>query len=39
MPQKVLTDDDWFSAIEGVHTLGRSLGKEVAFHTHFNHAK
>ena len=38
MPQKVLTDDDWFSAIEEVHTLGRSLGKEVAFHTHFNHA-
>lgn len=38
MPQKVLTDDDWFSALVGVHQLGRELGKEVCFHTHFNHA-
>ena len=38
MPQKVLTDDDWFSAICEVHQLGRQLGKEVCFHTHFNHA-
>lgn len=39
MPQKVLTDDDWFSAVVEVHLLGRKLGKEVCFHTHFNHAK
>jgi lysine 2,3-aminomutase len=38
MPQKVLTDDDWFSALSEVHQLGRQLGKEVCFHTHFNHA-
>lgn len=38
MPQKVLTDDEWFSALCEVHQLGRQLGKEVCFHTHFNHA-
>lgn len=38
MPQKVLTDDKWFSALVEVHELGRKLGKEVCFHTHFNHA-
>jgi lysine 2,3-aminomutase len=38
MPQKVLSDDEWFNALIEVHNLGRSLGKEVAFHTHFNHA-
>ncbi len=38
MPSKVLTDDAWFSALSEVHQLGRSLGKEVAFHTHFNNA-
>ena len=38
MPQKVLTDDAWFSAIVEVNQLGRELGKEVCFHTHFNHA-
>jgi lysine 2,3-aminomutase len=39
MPQKVLTDDEWFRAVVDVHKLGRELGKEVCFHTHFNHAK
>ncbi len=38
MPQKVLTDEDWFRAIVEVNDLGRELGKEVAFHTHFNNA-
>lgn len=37
MPQKVLTDDEWFSALAEVHALGRTLGKEVVVHTHFNH--
>lgn len=37
MPQKVLSDDDWFSALAEVHALGRRTGKEVAVHTHFNH--
>ena len=38
MPSKVLTDEAWFSALAEVHELGHSLGKEVAFHTHFNNA-
>jgi lysine 2,3-aminomutase len=37
MPQKLLSDEEWLSAVIEVHQLGRSLGKEVAFHTHFNH--
>ncbi|MCB9541930.1 MAG: KamA family radical SAM protein [bacterium] len=37
MPQKVLTDDEWFGALAEVHALGRKLGKEVVVHTHFNH--
>ncbi len=38
MPQKVLTDNEWFDAICEVHQLGREMRKEVAFHTHFNAA-
>ncbi len=38
MPQKVLSDEAWFDAICEVHRLGLELGKEVAFHTHFNNA-
>ncbi|MBT8491571.1 MAG: KamA family radical SAM protein [Deltaproteobacteria bacterium] len=37
MPQKILTDDDWFSALAGVVELGRKRHKEVVVHTHFNH--
>lgn len=36
MPQKILTDNEWFDAIAEVNKLGRELGKEVCFHTHFN---
>ncbi len=39
MPQKVLTDKDWFDAICEIHRLGMSRGKQVAFHTHFNTAR
>jgi lysine 2,3-aminomutase len=39
MPQKVLTDEDWFRAIVDVAQTGRKLHKQVAFHTHFNHPK
>ncbi len=39
MPQKVLTDDEWFRALVDVVVRGRKMGKEVAFHTHFNHAR
>jgi len=38
MPQKILSDDEWFRALVDVHALGRRTGKEVAVHTHFNHA-
>ncbi|MCA9683094.1 MAG: KamA family radical SAM protein [Myxococcales bacterium] len=37
MPQKVLSDDDWFNALVGVVTRGRQMGKDVMLHTHFNH--
>lgn len=37
MPMKVLSDDDWFEAMDEVNRLGRKLHKEVAIHTHFNH--
>jgi lysine 2,3-aminomutase len=39
MPQKVLTDDDWFRAIVDMAALGRTLHKQVVVHTHFNHPK
>ncbi len=37
MPQKLLTDDEWFRAFVGVVERGRRRGKDVALHTHFNH--
>ena len=37
MPQKILTDHEWFDAVTEVVELGRKLRKEVALHTHFNH--
>ncbi len=37
MPQKILTDDAWFTALVDVVTRGRRLGKDVVLHTHFNH--
>ncbi|MBK8251135.1 MAG: KamA family radical SAM protein [Polyangiaceae bacterium] len=37
MPQKLLTDHEWFDAVTRVVELGRSLQKEVVIHTHFNH--
>jgi len=36
MPLKLLTHDKWVDALADVSDLGRSLGKEVALHTHFN---
>ena len=38
MPQKILTDDAWFKALVSVVQRGRTMGKEVVLHTHFNHA-
>jgi len=37
MPQKLLTDDDWFGALVGVVERGRTMQKDVMLHTHFNH--
>jgi lysine 2,3-aminomutase len=37
MPQKLLTDDEWFGALVGVVEHGRKLHKDVMLHTHFNH--
>ncbi|MGF1467506.1 MAG: KamA family radical SAM protein [Sandaracinaceae bacterium] len=39
MPQKVLSDDDWFRALVEVVERGRALGKDVVLHTHFNHPR
>ncbi len=38
MPQKILTDDEWLAALAYIVSLGRKLHKDVALHTHFNHA-
>lgn len=37
MPMKILTDEAWFEALVGVVQRGRTMGKEVVLHTHFNH--
>jgi len=37
MPQKILSDDEWFAALVGVVERGRKVHKEVVLHTHFNH--
>jgi lysine 2,3-aminomutase len=37
MPQKLLTDDAWVSALVEVVQRGRREGKDVVLHTHFNH--
>ena len=36
MPMKILTDDAWTQALIEVSNYGRTMGKEVALHTHFN---
>jgi lysine 2,3-aminomutase len=38
MPMKILTDPDWTNAVVDMVNLGRSKGKEVVLHTHFNSA-
>ena len=35
--KKLLSDDEWFSALVGVVKRGRSMHKDVMLHTHFNH--
>ncbi|HEY5692567.1 MAG TPA: KamA family radical SAM protein [Cyclobacteriaceae bacterium] len=38
MPMKILTDTEWTDTLVEVVHLGRSMGKEVVLHTHFNSA-
>jgi lysine 2,3-aminomutase len=38
MPMKILIDKEWTNSIVEVVNKGRSLGKEVVLHTHFNSA-
>lgn len=38
MPMKILTDHEWTEALIDMVDLGRSKGKEVVLHTHFNSA-
>lgn len=37
MPQKILTDHEWFDAVADTVDAGRSRGVHVCVHTHFNH--
>jgi lysine 2,3-aminomutase len=37
MPQKLLSDDEWFGALVQTVEKGRKLHKQVVLHTHFNH--
>jgi lysine 2,3-aminomutase len=36
MPMKILTDHAWTDALTAIVDRGRTLGKEVVLHTHFN---
>ena len=36
MPMKIITHGEWLDAITKVVERGRSMGKEVVLHTHFN---
>jgi lysine 2,3-aminomutase len=36
MPMKLLTDDAWLDALTAIVDRGRSMGKDVVLHTHFN---
>jgi lysine 2,3-aminomutase len=35
-PQKILTDDAWVQAVDGVHKFAKNLGKQMVIHTHFS---
>ncbi|MEC7276775.1 MAG: KamA family radical SAM protein [Bdellovibrionota bacterium] len=35
-PQKVLSDYEWFNALNEVHEFARGYGKQVVVHTHFS---
>jgi len=37
MPSKILTDTAWTDALTSVVERGRTMGKDVMLHTHFNH--
>jgi lysine 2,3-aminomutase len=35
-PMKILTDEEWTTALFEIANAGRAMGKEVCLHTHFN---
>lgn len=37
MPMKILSDEEWYTALSDLVALGRRLHKEVCLHTHFSH--
>ena len=37
MPSKILTDTAWTDALTSIVERGRTMGKDVMLHTHFNH--
>ncbi len=37
IPQKILSDHEWYDALKAVNEMGRRLHKEVCVHTHFSH--
>ena len=39
LPQRLLGDDPWLHALVGVVDRGRTMGKHVALHMHFNHPR
>lgn len=38
-PQRLITDHEWVDALTAVVDRGRTMGKEVVLHTHFNTAR
>ena len=36
LPQKILTDDEWFDALVEVYKFGHRYNKQVVIHTHFS---
>jgi lysine 2,3-aminomutase len=38
MPMKIITHGEWLDALTSIVERGRSLGKDVVLHTHFNSA-
>lgn len=37
LPQKILTDNEWYNAVKEIADAGREVFKDVMIHTHFSH--